>query len=106
MQNLIDNALKYRSGAAPRVHASAERNGRDWTVTLSDNGMGIDAKYHEQVFEMFRRLHTEQAYPGTGIGLAICRRVVQRHGGRIWLDSAPGEGCAVHFTVPGARHGE
>src|SRR5262245_15192399 len=75
IQNLINNAIKYRSAAAPRVHASAQGDGRDWTVTLHDNGIGIDAEHHEQVFEMFRRLHTEHAYPGTGIGLAICRRV-------------------------------
>ena len=103
MQNLINNAIKYRSATPPRIHAAVENNEGVWTVTMRDNGIGIDEKYHEQVFEMFRRLHTEQAYPGTGIGLAICRRVVQHHGGRIWLTSAPGQGSAVHFTIPGQR---
>ncbi len=100
LQNLIDNAVKYRGNDPPRVHVSAERDGQEWTFAVRDNGIGIDAKFHEQVFEVFRRLHTEKEYPGTGIGLAICRRIVQRHGGQMWLESAPGKGSTFYFTIP------
>lgn len=100
LQNLVDNGIKYHGGEPPRVHVSAERQGDEWVFAVSDNGIGIAAKYHGRIFEIFRRLHTPQAYPGTGIGLAICRRVVQHHGGRIWVESEPGRGSAFNFTLP------
>ena len=104
MQNLIGNAIKYQRSEPPRIHVSAEDRGHEWRVAVRDNGIGIDPKQHERIFEIFRRLHTEHAYPGTGIGLAICRRVVLRHGGTIWVESngAVGEGSTFFFTLPKA----
>jgi PAS domain S-box-containing protein len=100
MENLIGNALKYHGHQPPLIHVSAERRENDWVFSVRDNGLGIDPKYHEQIFEIFQRLHDQQEYPGTGIGLAICRRVVHRHGGRIWLASEPGHGSTFYFTLP------
>jgi len=100
MENLIGNALKYHGDQSPLIHVSAERRENDWVFSVRDNGLGIDPKYHEQIFEIFQRLHDQQAYPGTGIGLAICRRVVHRHGGRIWLESELGRGSTFYFTLP------
>jgi light-regulated signal transduction histidine kinase (bacteriophytochrome) len=100
LQNLIGNGLKYQGDQPPRVHVSAENNGGEWTVAVSDNGIGINAKHHKRIFEIFCRLHTEDEYPGTGIGLAVCRRIVHRHGGRIWLESESGKGCTFYFTIP------
>lgn len=99
LQNLISNALKYRSADAPQVHVSAARTGDKWTVAVRDNGMGIAPKHHQRIFEMFQRLHHPQEYSGTGIGLAVCRRVVERHGGRIWVESDPGHGSVFYFTL-------
>jgi chemotaxis family two-component system sensor kinase Cph1 len=99
-QNLIDNAIKYRSGNPPRIHVSARREEDGWTVAVEDNGIGIAGKHQEDVFEIFRRLHSQHAYPGTGIGLAVCQRVVERHGGRIWVESEPGKGSVFRFTLP------
>lgn len=98
--NLIGNGIKYRADRSPVVHVSARRTGREWEFSVTDNGIGIDAKHHEKVFEVFTRLHTQQTYSGTGIGLAVCRRVVEGHGGKIWLLSTPGEGSTFRFTVP------
>lgn len=101
MQNLLANALIYRRNNHPSaVHVSAVRQGTEWVFSVRDDGIGIDPKYHERVFEIFRRLHDQQEYPGTGIGLAICRRVVQGHGGRIWLESEPGRGSIFYFSIP------
>ena len=100
MQNLIGNGLKYHGDQSPRIHVSAERAGNEWTFSVRDNGIGIAAKYYERIFEIFKRLHDQKEYPGTGIGLAVCRRVVTRHGGRIWLESEPGNGSVFHFTLP------
>ena len=100
LQNLIGNALKYHGQEPPRVHVSAEYSGSQWTFAVRDNGIGIEAKHHEKIFEIFRRLHTQDKYPGTGIGLAFCQRIVHRHGGKIWLESQPGKGAVFYFTIP------
>jgi signal transduction histidine kinase len=100
MQNLIGNALKYHSDQSPRVHVSAERKGKEWVVAVQDNGIGIEPQHQERIFGIFRRLHTQDEYPGTGIGLAVCRRVVERHGGKTWVTSAPGQGSTFYFTIP------
>lgn len=99
--NLIGNALKFRPpGRAPEIRVSAGRTEDGWLFTIADNGIGIAQPYQEQVFEIFQRLHGADRFPGTGIGLAICRKVVERHGGRIWVDSEEGAGCAFRFTLP------
>ncbi|WP_439383043.1 sensor histidine kinase [Amycolatopsis lexingtonensis] len=98
-QNLIGNALKFKGESPPEVRVTAERDGDDWVFSVSDNGIGIDAEYAERVFALFQRLHTRSAYPGTGIGLALCRRIVEYHGGRIWLDTAATD-TTFRFTLP------
>jgi light-regulated signal transduction histidine kinase (bacteriophytochrome) len=102
LQNLIANALKFHGAEPPRVHVSATRQGDRWQVSVRDNGIGIERSQHERVFEMFRRLHKEEEYPGAGVGLAICKRIVERRQGRIWVESEPGRGATFHFTVPAA----
>lgn len=97
--NLVGNALKYRGTAAPVLHIAAETTGDEWQISVRDNGIGIAPKHHLQVFEIFKRLHDLKAYPGTGIGLAVCRRVVTRHGGKIWVESQAGEGSVFYFTL-------
>jgi signal transduction histidine kinase len=99
-QNLMANALKYRNQAPPRVHVSARRQGPMWLLSVRDNGIGIDPQYAERIFLMFQRLHTSEKYPGTGMGLAICQKIVERHGGAIWLESEPGRGSKFYFTLP------
>src|SRR6185503_6313133 len=96
-QNLVGNALKFRGPGVPRVHVSVVAGENDHQVTVSDNGIGIEPAYFERIFMVFQRLHTMGEYPGTGIGLAICKKVVERHGGRIWVTSTPGEGSQFHF---------
>jgi PAS domain S-box-containing protein len=100
LQNLIGNALKYRKEEPPEIHISAALDGTSWRFSVSDNGIGIEPKYREVIFGVFKRLHRDQRYSGTGIGLAICQRVVARYGGRIWVESSPGEGSTFFFTVP------
>ncbi len=102
--NLIANGIKYCEGQ-PVIRVSAGMEGKDWVFSVQDNGIGIDPKHHERIFEIFKRLHTQQEYTGTGIGLAICRRVVTSHHGRIWIESAPAQGSTFRFTIP-ASHGE
>lgn len=100
LQNLIENGLKYNTAQPPRVAISAERREAEWVFSVADNGIGIDPQYHERIFEIFRRLHTQSEYPGTGIGLAICQKVVERHGGRIWVESGAGAGSTFRFSLP------
>jgi PAS domain S-box-containing protein len=100
-QNLVGNAVKYRQPDRPStVHISAEQKGTEWVFSIRDNGMGFDPKYASTIFVPFKRLHTAEEYPGTGVGLAICRRIVQAQGGRIWAESQPGEGATFFFTLP------
>jgi PAS domain S-box-containing protein len=100
LQNLIGNALKYRGNETPHIFVSCERSGNEWRFSVADNGIGIAPEYKEQIFGIFKRLHSASAYPGTGMGLAICRRVVLRYGGQIWVESEPGDGSTFYFTVP------
>ncbi len=100
-QNLIGNAIKFRAnGVAPQITVTAERTADSWQFAVRDNGIGIDRQYSERVFIIFQRLHTRTEYPGTGIGLALCKKIVERNGGKIWVESKPGEGSAFFFTIP------
>jgi PAS domain S-box-containing protein len=100
-QNLIGNAVKFRrDGVAPEIHVAARRDGDRWCLWVKDNGIGIDPRFQEKVFLIFQRLHTREKYPGTGIGLAICKKIVEQHGGRIWIESKAGEGSTFYFTLP------
>lgn len=99
-QNLILNALKFRSEKPPEIHVGAEPGEGYWTFSVSDNGIGIEPQFFEQIFVIFRRLHTQTKYPGSGIGLAISKRIVERHGGRIWVELQLGNGTTFFFTMP------
>jgi light-regulated signal transduction histidine kinase (bacteriophytochrome) len=100
-QNLVGNAVKFhRRDEAPSIHVSATPRPGDWLFDVKDNGIGIDPQYLDRIFVIFQRLHTRAEYPGTGIGLSICKKVIEHHGGRIWVDSRLGEGATFHFTLP------
>jgi PAS domain S-box-containing protein len=99
-QNLVGNAIKFRSDRPLEIQIESEREGEEWHFVFSDNGIGIEAKYFDRIFQIFQRLHSRDKYPGTGIGLALCKRIVDRHGGRIWVESEAGVGSSFHFTLP------
>jgi PAS domain S-box-containing protein len=98
-QNLIGNAIKYQNPGIPRVHVSATNGGNKWSFAVKDNGLGIDPQYFERIFGMFQRLHKREEFAGTGIGLAICKKIVERHGGNIWVESEPGKGSTFRFAL-------
>jgi signal transduction histidine kinase len=101
-RNLLSNAIKYHGRESPEIHVSASLRDNDCLFCIKDNGIGIDPKYHEQIFEFFSRLHSSSQYEGSGLGLAICKRIVQRHRGHIWVESEVGKGSAFYFTLPKA----
>jgi signal transduction histidine kinase len=105
--NLLNNALKFSSARVPRICISAKGTRGAWTFSVKDNGMGIEPEYRERIFAIFQRLHAGDKYPGTGMGLALCKRIVERHGGKIWVESEPDKGSVFYFTIPkkGATYG-
>ena len=104
LQNLVANAIKFRGQQPPQIRVSAQRRDAEWIIAVTDNGIGIESRFSERIFVIFQRLHTAAEYPGTGIGLAICKKVVERHGGRIWLESQAGAGSTFYFSLPAFGH--
>jgi two-component system NtrC family sensor kinase len=103
LRHLLANAVKFRGTRPPAVSVSAERAGKEWRISVADSGIGIHPRHVERIFGVFKRLHHTDQYPGTGIGLALCRKIVEQHGGRIWVESEPGSGATFHFTLPDAK---
>ncbi len=99
-QNLIINGIKFHSEEAPKIHVSAERKANEWVFSVRDNGIGIEPQYSEKIVEVFKRLHKKEEYPGTGIELSICKKIIERHSGRIWVESELGKGSTFYFTLP------
>ena len=99
-QNLIANGIKYCEAPVPEIRVTAETTNDAWQIAVTDNGIGIPAAQRDQVFQPFKRLHGNDHYPGTGLGLATCKKIVTRHRGEIWCDAAPGQGTVFHFTLP------
>jgi len=99
-QNLIDNGIKFRRDDRIYINVSAKRDGAAWLFAVADNGLGIEPQYKDKIFQIFQKLHGKDKYPGSGIGLAICKKIAERHGGRIWVESKFGEGSTFYFTIP------
>lgn len=108
LQNLVGNAVKFHGSEPPRLHVSAQEVNGEWRFSVRDDGIGIDPGQAERIFLLFQRLHTRSEYPGTGIGLAIAKKIVERHGGRIWVESEPGKGSTFYFSLPmkGVNHAD
>ncbi len=104
-QNLIANAVKFRNGAIPIISITAKRNGDKWIFSVTDNGIGIPAEHAQTIFSIFQRLHARSEYSGNGIGLAICKKIVEQHGGEIWLGETKGPGCTFNFSIPARETG-
>jgi chemotaxis family two-component system sensor kinase Cph1 len=99
-QNLIGNAIKFHGSQTPEIRVSSRRKNGNYEIMVRDNGIGIDPRYADRIFLIFQRLHNREEYPGNGIGLAICKRIVERHGGTIWVESQAEQGATFHFTIP------
>jgi light-regulated signal transduction histidine kinase (bacteriophytochrome) len=99
-QNFISNAIKFRRDVPPIIHIGVEEQSNQWLFSIKDNGIGIESKYFDRLYNIFYRLHTKDEYPGTGIGLPICKKIVQRYGGKIWVESELGKGTTFFFTIP------
>jgi PAS domain S-box-containing protein len=104
LQNLIGNAIKFRAESTPEIHISASKQGKMWLFVVRDNGLGFDMKHAERIFVIFQRLHTKETYPGSGIGLAVCKKIIERHGGCMWAESSAGQGASFFFTLPIHTH--
>ena len=100
MQNLISNAIKFKGALDPKIEISSEETEQDWIISVKDNGIGIDPEFSEKIFIVFQRLHRKDEYDGTGIGLSICKKIVERYKGKIWVESRLGEGACFKFSIP------